>query len=357
MVYLLASLPDLYNVLVTALEANEDLPKLEVVTERILHQERKFQDRSEASSTRESAMTSRESSRGKPKVICYHCGKRGHIKKNCRDLKAEKESHKEKKGTSQKAAASVAREDSDSEDSVLISIEDRALYTTSSHEQSAWIVDSGATTHMCHDKQSFTNLYQLETPIDVVLGDGRALTAVGRGEVVLDMVLPNGESKLCTLCDVLYVPKLSHNLVSVTKATQKGKVVKFTKSACYMLNKHQMVAKATKVGSLYKLDCKPNHERASLAEKSDSKEDIWHKRFGHLGAGSLQKLSRDGLVDGFDFDASQKLTFCETCPLGKQHRTKFPSSSTRADEPLDLVHSDLNECKIEKWSRIFFVVY
>ena len=51
-VYLLASLPESYNVLVTALEANEDVPKLEVVTERILHQERKFNNRSEASSTK-----------------------------------------------------------------------------------------------------------------------------------------------------------------------------------------------------------------------------------------------------------------------------------------------------------------
>lgn len=37
----------------------------------------------------------------------------------------------------------------------------------------------------------------------------------------------------------------------------------------------------------------------------------------------------------------KNITFCETCPLGKQHRTKFPLSSTRANEPLDLVHSDL----------------
>ena len=40
-VYFLASLSDDYNVLVTALEANEDVSKLEVVTERLLHQERK----------------------------------------------------------------------------------------------------------------------------------------------------------------------------------------------------------------------------------------------------------------------------------------------------------------------------
>ena len=40
-VYLLASLPDSFNTLVTALEANEDVPKMEVVTERLLHFESK----------------------------------------------------------------------------------------------------------------------------------------------------------------------------------------------------------------------------------------------------------------------------------------------------------------------------
>ena len=137
---------------------------------------------------------------------------------------------------------------------------------------------------MCQDSKSFTtqSLYQLEDPIDVVLGDGRALTAVGRDEVVLDMVLPNGESKSCTLHDVLYVPKLSYNHLSVAKGSQRGKIVKFTKSACYMLDKrHKMVAKATKIGSLIELDYKPNHEQASFTEKADTNEDIWHKRFGH----------------------------------------------------------------------------
>jgi len=62
----------------------------------------------------------------------------------------------------------------------------------------------------------------------VVLGDGHSLTATGRGKAVLEMVLPNGESKSCTLYDVLYVPKLAYKLISVTKAFQTGKVVKFT---------------------------------------------------------------------------------------------------------------------------------
>lgn len=187
-----------------------------------------------------------------------------------------------------------------------------------------------------------SSIYQLGNLVDVVLGDGRALTAVGRGKVELDMVLPNGKVKSCTLCDVLYVPELSYNQISVAKASQTGKIVKFTKSACYMLDKsHKMVAKATRVGGLYQLDYNPNQERASFAEQSDTKEDVWHKRFGHLGVSSLQRLAREKLVDDFDFDGSKQLTFCETCPQAKQSRTKFTTSSTRMAEPLDLVHSNV----------------
>ena len=194
-------------------------------------------------------MTTRRYSKGKPKPRCHHCGRLGHIKRFCRDLRVKEgqKERKEKSGTSQKAATLVTQEDSDSEKSVLISISDHAL-SASSNEQCTWIIDSGATCHMCHDRKSFTTLYQLQEAINVMLGDRRMLTAVGKGKVALNMILPNGGSKLCTVHDVLYVPKLSYNLISVAKASQKGKIVKFTKSACYILDdKHKMVAR---VGSL-----------------------------------------------------------------------------------------------------------
>ena len=44
-IYLLASLPESYNTLVTTLEVNETVPKIETVTERILHAERKQTDK------------------------------------------------------------------------------------------------------------------------------------------------------------------------------------------------------------------------------------------------------------------------------------------------------------------------
>ena len=40
-VHLLVSLPESFNMLVTAIEANPEVPKVETVTERLLHEERK----------------------------------------------------------------------------------------------------------------------------------------------------------------------------------------------------------------------------------------------------------------------------------------------------------------------------
>ena len=338
-VYVLASLPDSYNVLVTALEANAEVPKIEVVTERILHQERKTKEK-ETDSTNENAMPSHTVSR-RPKPKCFNCGKLGHIQRYCRAKREDqnwiKEDQKERKDFhKQKVTVSVDNDsDTNGDDCGLANSADCALPVIDE-----WIIDSGATTHMCSNKKAFTTLYQLESPIKVTVGDGRALTAIGRGDVVLNMECPSSESESCTLHDVLYVPELSYNLVSVAKVSQKGKIVKFTSNACYILDKkHKMIAKALKVEKLYRFKCKPVHEHAGIA--TNSKEDIWHKRFGHLGVSSLQRLSHDRLVDGFDYDVSQQLTFCDTCPQRKQHRTKFPSSDWRAGELLGLVHSDV----------------
>ena len=56
-VYLLASLPDSFNTLVTALEANEEVPKMEIATERILHADSKQKEKLNSDTSGEKAMT------------------------------------------------------------------------------------------------------------------------------------------------------------------------------------------------------------------------------------------------------------------------------------------------------------
>ena len=59
------------------------------------------------------------------------------------------------------------------------------------------------------------------------LGDGHDLEAVGEGTVEMEMLLPNGDSRRCALKKVLYVPKLGYNLVSVSRAAEARKTIKF----------------------------------------------------------------------------------------------------------------------------------
>ena len=81
-VYLLASLPDSYNTLVTALETHEEFPKMEVATERLLHAERKQKEKSSLYSSGDKAMITRRHFKGRGPQ-CYYCRKYGHIQKKC----------------------------------------------------------------------------------------------------------------------------------------------------------------------------------------------------------------------------------------------------------------------------------
>ncbi len=76
----------------------------------------------------------------------------------------------------------------------------------------------------------------------------------------------------------------------------------------------------------------------------ESKEVIWHKRYGHLGVQSLKKLAVDRLVNRFIYDYSKQTSFCDSCTEGKHHMTPLTvheNQSSRAKEPLSLVHTDV----------------
>ena len=74
-------------------------------------------------------------------------------------------------------------------------------------------------------------------------------------------------------------------MVSVSKASEAGKLTKFDNSGCHILNyKSKLIAMARKFGSWYFLNCQMN-EHARIVTR---KEDVWHRRYGHLGVQSLK---------------------------------------------------------------------
>jgi hypothetical protein len=85
---------------------------------------------------------------------------------------------------------------------------------------------------MCNEKSMFVKYQSIRSGAEkVTLGDGHWLNVIGRGTVELVMNLPRGKRR-CKLYDVLFVPGLSYNLLSISKVSKMGKVAKFSESGC-----------------------------------------------------------------------------------------------------------------------------
>ena len=355
-VHLLASLPKSFDMLVTALEASPEVPKIEVVTERLIHEETK---QKEGIQQDEKAMSSRHGNRrGSGKgPQCHFCGKHGHFKRDCysykKSLKSDEpkdDDFKSKKRSITKQRACPAEEQSDDEEIIGLYVEQ-----TKSEIATDWIIDSGASCHMSYDERLFNEITELDEPQEITVGDGFKVKATGVGTLDLYMKLPNGKTNHCRLSDVLYVPKLSYNLFSVSRTTKRGKRIEFEDSICKVLDKDRnLIAIGMKRGNIYHLNCVQQSKgtnEAVLCKAEDTKEAVWHRRYGHLGVKNLDRLAKDHLVEGFDYDVKKEEKFCEPCVSGKQHRTPFPKTGgARAEVLLGEIHSDV--CgKIEEKSR------
>ena len=149
-VHLLASLPESYDMLVTALEASPNVPKLAVITERLLHEERKKEKEVAGDAEVKAMALKHRKARKGPK--CHHCRKIGHIKRECwklaessgKDHDAHPRSIVKKPHKKQKACA-TEQEETDKDEEIVGLVAEHALATS---KKSNWIVDSGAACHM-----------------------------------------------------------------------------------------------------------------------------------------------------------------------------------------------------------------
>lgn len=368
-IYLLASLPESYNTLVTALEANKDVPTMEIVLERLLHEERKLLERETTDTTDKAMTTTHKKPKKGPK--CHYCHKFGHIQRNCllkqkqevveEVTRGSKQQPNRVSKTSSYKANTIVYHESDPQSDSENTTEPIVQYALSVGEErgmnnvppSQWIVDSGATAHIGNCESLFNHMMYLDQPQHVTLGDGRTLDIKGRGDVTLNVVLPDGKRHQCVLKNVLLVPNLGYNLLSVAKAVEAGKEVQFRGNHCYIIDERDggLIISAEKVNGLYhvNVNCNTDNRINTLLQSSNkpslTKEAIWHRRLGHLNLGSLRKLAQSDMVIGFDYDpekATEGIGFCESCVEGKSHRLPFqPRQGKQSNTPLELVHSDV----------------
>eukprot|EP00253_Pinus_taeda_P001578 PITA_01578 len=87
-----------------------------------------------------------------------------------------------------------------------------------------WLIDSGASRHFTGYKEALSNLVEKETNLEIVLGDNSKYPVKGRESFALQL----NKGNTIYLQEVLYVPDLKKNLVSILTMEDKGYKVAFS---------------------------------------------------------------------------------------------------------------------------------
>jgi hypothetical protein len=86
-----------------------------------------------------------------------------------------------------------------------------------------WLIDCGASRHMTEFRDLLTNLVEKETNLHVVLGDDARYNVKGVGTSTFQL----DSNMHLQLSEVLYVPGMKRNLVSISAFEDKGYKVTF----------------------------------------------------------------------------------------------------------------------------------
>jgi hypothetical protein len=138
--------------------------------------------------------------------------------------------------------------------------------------------------------------------------------------------------------DVLYVPGLKKNLISISALDKKGFRVAFIDGEFLMWSKGKTIEDEVGIrieeGGLYKLK---GHSDVSLAHSTEIPCELWHRRLSHFNYKGLPYVRKE--VAGLPELKVDHEGVCKGCAQGKNIKNHFSKSDSKADGILELLHS------------------
>ncbi|KAG8477197.1 hypothetical protein CXB51_029947 [Gossypium anomalum] len=220
----------------------------------------------------------------RPDVQCRFCKKMGHVERVCKNKGRPRYNQPQQP----RAEAQVVEEDNDQEEQVFAV----SYSAIKGKATDGWLIDSGCTNHMTPDASIFKSIDR-SFKTNVKVGNGHFIKVEGKGDVLINT--PTG-TKLVT--NVLLVPEIDRNLLSIAQLLEKGYSVVFKGKECLISDssgsKLMTVAMTEKS---FIVDWNKSPDSAYTAAADESK--LCHKRFSHANYMSMAQLTKEDSVENF----------------------------------------------------------
>lgn len=306
--FLLAGLSNEYKPFIMGIESSGVKISGDLIKSRL------YEMVSTNSSTSQQAFMGKKPGNSKFTMKCYGCGKIGHKRSQC---------WVKNKGSSGNFCVK------DKTESNAFS----AVLSSTDLSKQCWYLDSGASQHMTPHHEWLRNV-RPSTTKQISVANNQKMDVDTVGDMTINI---NGRS--IDVKDVLCVPDLAANLLSVSRITIMGNKVSFAVDGCSIFNeKNELLTRARLIDGVYKISASPVCN--GMVAKSDTDFMTWHRRLGHLNFSDVRKLNNNK-VNGVMFKDSGGDVTCEVCVQSKQSRKPFSNKGKRATNMLDLVHTDL----------------
>lgn len=213
---------------------------------------------------------------------CHRCGKVGHMQKDCRSKMQDRNANSV---VVEKTVSFMVKSQ--------LQIGEKELVVDS------FIVDSGCSDHLINNRKYLKNIRKLNEPFVVdVAKDGVTLVGEYEGSVT-------GKTKegiTVEIKNVIYLPDLRSNLLSVKKMSEAGIDVLFTReNGCekaIMKHMKEVIAVAHMRRNLYELQLELETTGSSASMCTSEVSTLWHRRLGHASQHSMDTLVRHNMAVG-----------------------------------------------------------
>jgi transposase InsO family protein len=206
-------------------------------------------------------------------------------------------------------------------------------------EESSWIVDSGATQHMCNSSQLVSE-FKPSLGHTVMISDGTSVPIHGYG--ILKFSLWDEQRHVAhnfVLHNVAVVPAFAVNLISVRALAEQGVTVKFTDRSCYIKHPSATFLFAKIYKSSYILTIRSKQtDQVNKTETAMVCCHEWHRRMGHKNIAHVKKVKEVLDLKMSKCDCSDE---CIGCLKGKLHALPYPQISEKPQNPRDVITTDV----------------